>query len=201
MSQALLLQPYPAPGHGLGACGPLNWGEGGWDWTLVRKVFVGRPHLACLCFPFCSGKYINFLGKGIRSERDKICNFYLGTIFSRGPAQFVFCRSSLSPQIPQLCADVCDPPSLAQIHTLHSWLPAPPTTAWSLRRLLRDLDIRTVGLRAQSGHWTAWKPLQLPDPPPQFWISRAREERLPYRPLLCHWARAEIPLAEKAEFQ
>lgn len=58
-------KPHPAPGQGLGACEPLKGEAGGWNWALTQKGFAVRPHLACLCFPFFSGKYINFLGKGI----------------------------------------------------------------------------------------------------------------------------------------
>ena len=61
----LLFQPHPAPDWGLRACVSLNWGEGGWDWPLALEGFMGGPHLACLCFPLCSGKYINFLGKNM----------------------------------------------------------------------------------------------------------------------------------------
>lgn len=40
-----------------------------------------------------------------------------------------------------------------QIHTLHSWLPAPPATPRRLRRLLRDPDPGAAGLSTRPGLW------------------------------------------------
>lgn len=89
--------------------------------------------------------------------------------------------SSLSPQMPQLCADVWDSPSLAtDTHapflaaSATNYSSAPPEAAQGT-----GASLGAAGLSARPERLAARKPLQLPYPPPQSWISRAGEERLP----------------------
>nr|XP_054363003.1 uncharacterized protein LOC123843687 [Mirounga angustirostris] len=105
-------------------------------------------------------------------------------------------------KVPQLCADVCDSPSLAHRYT-HSisgcrrhqlqlgasggcsrtWTPQPQDSALGL------------------GAWLPGSHCSCPTHPCQFLILRAGEGRWLHQPFLCPWARAETPLAEKAQFQ
>lgn len=149
------------------------------------------------------------LGNILINSRGRVCEV-------RGMRSGIFIWGQSSPEVlVSLCSpsllslprspnsaplSVTHPASHTDTYTLHSWLPA-PTAARRLQRLLRDAGTGAAGLSSRPERLAAWKPLQLPSPPPGSLTSRAGEERLPHWPLLCHWARAEIPLAEKAEFQ
>ena len=173
-------------------------GSGLWPW---RGSWVG---LTLPAFAFHSA-----LGNILINSRGRVCEV-------RGMRSGIFIWGQSSPEVlVSLCSasllslprspnsaplSVTHPASHTDTYTLHSWLPA-PTAARRLRRLLRDVGTGAAGLSSRPERLAAWKPLQLPGPPPGSSTSRAGEERLPHWPLLCHWARAEIPLAEKAEFQ
>lgn len=93
----------PRPGSGLGAFVALNWGLGEWEWTLPQKGLMGRPHLASMCFPLCSGKNTLISWRRVSEVKGIRSGFFCWRIiFSRDHAYFVFCWSSLSPDPPTL---------------------------------------------------------------------------------------------------
>lgn len=202
MSQALLPQPSPAPGQGLAACVALNWGEGGYDWTLTGKGFWAGLTLPAFAFHSALGNILISWGRvsEVRGMRSGI--FIGGQSFPEVLASL--CSASLLsfPRSPNSARMSVTHPALhTDTHTpflaagATNSSSAPPEAAQGPGHPERQDSALGLGAGLPGSHCSC------PTHPCQFSILRAGEERWPHQPLLCHWARAEIPLAEKAQFQ